>query len=93
MDGEAHQQEVKIGYTFISEFGEEDILYSLEKLFPEDHVVSSTTLVSRIRTKPLSADHLCTVELILPEARMQGFNWPDLKEDADVFIGLKQILL
>ena len=94
VDGEAYQEENKtIKYTFLSEFGEEDILYSLEKLFPADHIVSSTTLVSRIRTKPLSAEHLCTVELMIPEAKQESFRWPDLKEDADVFIELKQILL
>ena len=52
--------EKKVAYTFKSEFGEEDIAYSLSKIFPEN---VTTTMVSRLRLGTRSADHLCTLEL------------------------------
>ena len=44
--------------TFHSEYGEEDIIDSLDEMFP----IRSSTLMSRVRTTRLSADHKCTVE-------------------------------
>ena len=46
-------------YTFKSEYGEEDILYSLETIFPENVAF----LISRKRIKPMKADHQCIVEI------------------------------
>ena len=58
LDGlESHK---KVMFTFKSEYGEEDIEYSLSKILPEKAV---PTLVSRVRLGPRSADHLCTLEL------------------------------
>ena len=61
----------KVMFTFKSEYGEEDIEYSLSKILPEKAV---PILVSRVRTSPRSADHLCMLEL--KEVDGQNFVWP-----------------
>ena len=65
-----------MSYTFKSEYGEEDILYSLEVLCQEE-LVTSATLVSRVRIRPLKADHQCTVMLKLATGKNKNFYWPD----------------
>ena len=54
---EGVQGEEKVTYTFVSNFGEEDILYALTEVFPQSEK-TETTLVSRQRLKPLSAHHI-----------------------------------
>ena len=74
-------------YSFKSEYGEEDIEYSLSELLPEN---VTATLVSRERVRPRSADHLCTVVLKLVEG--QNFTWPTMKpSDAEVLREIKKI--
>ena len=65
-----HLQQYSI---FKSEYGEEDIEYSLSKILPEKTV---PTLVSRVRISPRSADHLCMLEL--KEVDDQNFVWPHM---------------
>ena len=57
--------------SFKSDYGEEDILYSLEEIFPVD----IAKLVSRVRTAQRSADHLCTV--LLRPVQGQKYSWPE----------------
>ena len=54
------QGEDKVTYTFVSNFGEEDILYALTEVFPQTEK-TETKLVSRIRLRPLNAHYMCTV--------------------------------
>ena len=44
-------------YSFISMYAKEDILYTLDEIFPRTEV--KCTLESRVRVEPLSAHHLC----------------------------------
>ena len=70
-------------FTFNSEYGEEDIIDTLAELIP------SSSLVSRVRVSPLSADHFCTLEV---KTEDENFQWPAMKKvDADVFRNLVQI--
>ena len=67
-------------FTFKSEYGEEDIEYSLSKIFPENAI---TTLVTRARIFLRSADHICT--LTLREVDGQNFTWPHMNaSDSEV---------
>ena len=73
-------------WTFVSEFHEEDIDYTLNEILAE-HI--EATLVSRVKViGPWSADHLCTVILKLPDN--QRFSWPEMSVDqAEVFKDIK----
>ena len=70
MDGQAEGKEVI--YKFVSGYGEEDILYTLEELFP----AKNADLVSRVQLRPLSAEHQCTVALSLTAGQTSG--WPEM---------------
>ena len=75
--------DVHTAYSFKSEYGEEDILYFLETIFPENEAI----LVYRKRIKPMKADHKCIVEI-----RKRDFSWPKLKKcDEDLFRELQKI--
>ena len=77
----------KVSYTFHSEYGEEDILDSLDQMFPD----CSSNLMSRIRTAPLSADHKCTVEVQVAADQKNKFIWPKMNAvDAEIFLDLKK---
>jgi hypothetical protein len=85
LDGAVIAQHVK--YSFKSEYGEEDILYSLSELLPEN---LAPNLVSRVRLGPRSADHLCTVVLQLPDEEI--FGWPEMNSsDSEVMREIKRI--
>ena len=74
-------------YSFVSDYGEEDILWTLEELFSS----SGSTLLSRVRVRPLKAAHLCTVSVKVTAA--QTFAWPEMRNDQkEVFKDLKRIL-
>ena len=51
VDGEAVEED-HVMYSFISMYAEEDILYTLEEIFPQREVICS--LESRVRVEPLS---------------------------------------
>ena len=91
LDGEVKQPCENVVFNFHSEFGEEDILYSLSEIFP-DNIVTSYTLVSRIRVGR-TADHECKVEFRLADAgQTRNFNWPDMPPwHVDVFCGIRRI--
>ena len=61
-------------FSFKSDYGQEDIEYTLNDILPK-----STNLVSRVRIRPLDADHLCTV--VLETVKGQNFSWPNMKPD------------
>jgi hypothetical protein len=72
-------EEKKATFSFVSEYGEEDILHALSETFPQT-VVSNTTLVSRVRPSLRSAEHHCSVELMLDsEQNEDSFTWPEMK--------------
>ena len=85
LDGTSSSGYQTISYTFVSEYADEDILYTLGELFPDSF---ETKLLSRLKLGGLdSADHLCTVQLKPPE---EEFIWPMMNEiQAEV---LKDIL-
>ena len=78
VDG-VHDEEVL--YTFVSDFHQEDIEYTLKEFIPD---VVETKLVSVTRIGGLqSADQLC--QLILKIPPNQKFNWPMMnRSQADV---------
>ena len=90
VDGCENQLNERVFFTFHSEFGEEDIMYSLSEIFPEK-VVTSTTLLSRVR-QGRTADHKCMVEIKLAAGQTEDFSWPEMPAwHADVFQELKRI--
>jgi hypothetical protein len=81
--------EDKITYSFRSDYGEEDIIYTLSEIFPDTVL---PTLVSRVRVKPMSAFHHCTVEIDLAADQKMDFSWPTLKPwQKDTFVDLTRI--
>ena len=80
LDGTEEETAIeKAIFTVKSEYGEEDILYSLSLVFPEnlDNDINPK-LVSRVRLRPKSADHDCTVELWMPANQKNRFHWPKM---------------
>ena len=51
---------------------EDDIIYTLEELFPSKNF----SLLSRVRLRPLDADHECTVALLATAG--QSYIWPEM---------------
>ena len=79
----------KLAYSFQSEYGEEDIVYTLSEIFPES---TGANLVSRHRINPMSAVHQCIVEFDLEPDGKEDFSWPALKPwQKDTFLELKKI--
>ena len=74
-------------FAFTSNYGEEDIKDSLDKI--EEKSKAKVKLLSRVRARPLSADHDCVVQI--GPVNSDGFVWPELDpEDAIVFTKLVQ---
>jgi regulator of RNase E activity RraB len=73
MDGEAAKDKSKDTiYHFVSDYGEENMDYTLE-----EHVAAKKfSLLSRMRLKPLFADHECTVALTATS--VQSYIWPEM---------------
>ena len=75
-------------YEFKSDYGEEDICDSLEKV--KDITKVDVKLVSRVRTSPRSADHNCTARV--GPVLASKFIWPELdSEDSVVFQDLNLV--
>ena len=90
-EGRTQNEAEKVIFTFKSDFGEEDITYTIEEIF-KDSVDIRSNLMSRVRLKPLKAMHMCTVELKLAAGKKASFSWPDMKYDQrEVFQELKRI--
>ena len=76
----------EVGFTFISDYGEEDILDSFLELFPG----INANLASRVRVSRLSADHLCKV--VLHPVQAQSFSWPVMDPvNTEVFKEIRRI--
>ena len=80
-----------MSYTFSSDYAEKDIVDTLKEFFPDESSIMPT-LTSRVRTRRLSATHICTVELRFGECAKESFSWPDMNSvDEDLFKELKEI--
>ena len=82
----AEHAEENVTFTFMSDYGEEDILDSFEEIFPG----ITADLQSRVRVERLSADHFCTVMLHPVSART--FAWPAMDTvNTEVFRDIRRI--
>ena len=81
----------KVIFSFKSDYAEKDIIDTLNEVFVD--TVTKANLVSRERTSPRSAEHLCFVELEqAAEPHGKEFLWPDMGlEDAVIFQELKRV--
>ena len=87
---EENRSEVEACFTFISDYGDEDVRDSLRELLEDNLLPSPPTLVSRVRVEKLSADHLCKVTLKIPGAKTDFF-WPELPGYPDFFKNVKRL--
>ena len=66
-------------YTFVSDFHQEDVDYTLKEIFPN----IGTTILSNVKIGDrFSADHLFTVIFELQDD--QKFSWPQMTPDQAV---------
>ena len=63
-------EEGKVKYTFLSDYAEEDIKYTLDEIFPKKNAF----LNYMVQCRPQSAECLCTVEVMTDSG--QEFFWP-----------------
>ena len=76
----------QVVFTFMSDYGEEDILDSFPEIFPG----INAKLCSRVRVERLSADHVCTV--VLNPVDAQTFSWPAMDPvNTEVFREIRRI--
>ena len=76
----------QVVFTFMSDYGEEDILDSFPEIFPG----INAKLCSRVRVERLSADHACTV--VLNPVDAQTFSWPAMDPvNTEVFREIRRI--
>ena len=76
VDGEGKNVNDAVQYTFISDYHQDDILYTLEELFPPGTV----SIVKWVAHRPKeSADQHCTVEI--KKIAGQKHIWPDMNEE------------
>ena len=80
----------ELSFTFKSDYGEEDILASLDEIFPPFPFV--TSLNSRVRLGRLEADHQCIVGIRIPGAEKENFVWPQMPSCEEVFRDVKKIV-
>ena len=84
VDGAMEADHVK--YSFVSDYGEEDVAYTLTEIFPGKDI----NLVCGERLKPRSADHLFTVTF--KSNAGNKFSWPEMKGvQEEVIQNLKRI--
>ena len=75
-------------FTFDSEYGEEDVTYTLEQLFQGVQV----SLMSRTRVQPMKAYLLCMVAIKVVPVGKEAFSCPKIKAyDAEILSNLKRI--
>ena len=80
------KDELDVVFTFLSDYGEEDIVNSFPEIFPGIVV----NLALRVRVERLLADHFCTVVLHPPHA--QTFSWPAMGPvNTEVFREIRRI--
>jgi hypothetical protein len=87
VDGQDADKFKEVSFTFKSEYGEEDIRFSLGEIFPP----FVAQLDSRVRLGRLAADHQCIVSLRARSGQREGLSWPKLPLDDDVFREVKKI--
>ena len=63
-------EEGNVKYTLRSEYAKEDIIYTLDEIFPD----TSANLEEMVQCRPRSAECLCTV--VLKSAPGQESAWP-----------------
>ena len=88
VDGEAVEKG-QAKYSFVSMYAEEDILYTIDEIFPRTEVIC--TLESRVRVELLSAHHLCVLKVKALD-RGSNISWPEVTADqAVVFEEIREI--
>ena len=87
IDGQALSLLDDLSFTFKSDYGEEDILASLDEIFPP----FVTSLNSRVRLGRLEADHQCIVGIRIPAAERKNFSWPAMPNCAEVIREVKRL--
>ena len=86
VDGDCISSGGNVKYSFKSEYVEEDIVDSLQEVFPE----CEAKLESRVPVTPRSNNHLCKV--VVKELAGQDPPWPILDEENEkIFKELKRI--
>ena len=79
----------KVKYSFMSMYAEEEILYTLDEIFPRTKVICS--LESRVWVEPASAHHLCILT-VKDIAKGRSLSWREVKADqAVVFDKIKEL--
>ena len=85
---EYSESESKEIYSFKSDFPEEDIENSLDKIFKNTDI-TSTKIILRDQLRPMSAEYLYTLELKIKKG---SFSWPQMSSSQmEVFRNLKRI--
>ena len=88
VDGEAVEKG-QAKYSFVSMYAEEDILYTIDEIFPRTEVIC--TLESRVRVELLSAHHFCVLKVKALD-RGSNISWPEVTADqAVVFEEIREI--
>ena len=88
VDGEM-VEENQTKYSFVSMHAKEDILYTLDEIFPSAEV--ECTRESRVRLEPLSAHHLCIIE-VKAINKDRSLSWPEVNTNqAVVFEEVKKL--
>ena len=86
LDGEPSKDDSEMKYEFTSSYAEEDIVYTLEEIFPDTKVKLETLS----QCQPRSAEYWYTV--VVKVKLGQKLHWPDMMTDqAEVFNYLKKI--
>ena len=65
-------QDDKLSYSFVSDYGEEDVEYALTQIFPSADV----RFVSRVTLQTQSANHISKVDIY--KGAGKSFSWPDM---------------
>ena len=79
-DTDCNMSEKCITYTFVSDFHQEDVEYTIKEIFPEN--IGTRILSNEKVGDRLSADHLFSVLIELPDDRR--FSWPQMSADQAV---------
>ena len=88
VDGEV-VEEGQTKYSFVSMYAEEDILYTLDELFPRAEVICNQE--SRVRVEQLSVHHLYILK-VKAIAKDRSLSWPEVTaSQAVVFEELTKI--
>ena len=90
LDGSSVEQssDLEVSLSFVSNYAEEDVLEGLKELFEDGTIPCLPSLVSRVLVNPRSADHLCTLKLMLPVSK-STFDWPMIPGFPDFFKDVK----